>query len=475
MDLQAWLNENETSEETRETYRYFMRPEPKDIVSEILVDEETGQRYRWLKVGMVRNASDDSRKPTKVYLDPFPHIRIPDAKPLQGWYKAKVEQAGVRNRPCFTEAMLTQPYGGYCAIGCGFCYINSGMRGYRGTGLVSVPMNYGEQVRTQLSKIKTSAAGYFSSFTEPFFDLEKIYHNTQQGAQAFVDNGLPIFFLSRLQYPDWTYGLLKKSKYSYAQKSINTPHQEIWRRLSPGAAPLETHFEDIRRLRSEGIYVSIQVNPVVPGIVSHDDIELLFEKLADAGANHVIIKFVEASFSWAPTMVENMRKRFDDARADAFDALFKENIGGQRTIVEEYRMEGHRRYSAAAKRCGLTYATCYEYKMERNQYGEVINKLGKSIGSEFLTADQCHGHRVPMFTRKDLSQPFQEVEECPPSGCLTCSDDNDGKPRCDSGLFGQALALRSSDFKKSVRDEIPFPILNNKPKNPSDFENIFEG
>lgn len=818
MELDAWLASEETSDETRIAYEYFMRPEPKDVLSEIMVDEVTGQRYRWMSVGMTRNASAENKKGTKVYLDPIPHIRIKDAKPLQGWYKSKIEAAGVRDRPCFTDAMLTEPYGGYCAVGCSFsilageeidtpngprkieelkkgdlvygrtregrviveveattshwkseghvvveledgrelrdtgdhpffsasrgwvaaqdlkpgedledfnesvplsglshalsvraesmrqlfarsaftqrqqesdntgyasvpglprqdtlpsplvrllracgalpkwfsqeghnhlsegasevrgnaaaderarsaesgqhgsssfwaqvpgvssassgarsywesglqtlkevfvhgssgaylpnalalggldgyvagqpglllgvraggsqasqrdsvpprlqtfrremagseglllqgrpeeargssslrasdpsvgcrvsskarcvrvrtvpggltvydiqtstrnfyqrgilvhnCYINSGMRGYRGTGLVSVPEHYGEQVATMLGKMKTSAAGYFSSFTDPFLPLEDVYHNTQEGVKAFTDRGLPVFILSRKQYPKWAMDALMLNKHSYAQKSINTWDESMWRRLSPGAASLAVHMEDIRELRSRGVYVSIQVNPILPGLVTHDDVIKTFAMLAEAGANHVIVKFVEASFSWAPAMVERNQQRFADTHPEKikeFARLFTDNIGGQRTIQEEYRLEGHRLYRKAATELGLTYATCYEYKYARDEFGQILNKTGVSVGREYTTAEQCHGHKVPMYTRTSLTEKFAPVPECPPSGCLYCADENKaqpGKAKCGSDLFGAAIALRNKDYRNSVYDVAAAP------------------
>jgi DNA repair photolyase len=460
MDHAAWLQQgmDGADEPAKKAYNYFMRPEPRGDLGPIIEedDELTGTRvrYREGRVGMVRNAKDEDKKDVRIYLDPLPHIRIKDAKALQGWYqssdRAEPEQRH-RPRPCFTDAMLTEPYGGYCTVGCAFCYVNSGFRGYRGSGLISVPINYGEQVKKQISKMKTSAAGYFSSFTDPFLPLEDLYHNTQQGAQAFVDEGLPIFFLSRLRYPDWAVDLLTKNKYSYAQKSINTSDPEKWRKLSPGALPLKQHLEDIARLKSHGIYVSIQVNPILPGVVGHDDVRTLFKLLREAGADHVIVKFVEAGFSWAPAMVERIAKRFGPSMGSDFAALFCDNIGGQRTILESYRLEAHKLYRQWAIDLGLTYATCYEYAYERDPDGNILSKRGYSIGKEFLTADQCHGHRVPMFTRQSLDEPFREVEECPPSGCLTCADDNQGEPRCGSQLFGSAKALRTADFKESVK------------------------
>jgi DNA repair photolyase len=300
-------------------------------------------------------------------------------------------------------------------------------------------MGYGAHVRKQLSQMKSAQAGYFSSFTDPFMPLEETYHNTQQGAQAFIDAGLPIFFLSRLSYPDWAIDMLRLNLLSYAQKSINTPHEEDWRRLSARALPLANHFEEIRKLHDAGIYVSIQCNPVIAGIVSHEDIELLFEKLAEAGTDHVIVKFVEANHPWVPNMVENFTKKFGDNRAASFRELFTEKqAGAQTTITEEYRREGHRRYMKKATELGMTYSLCYEYTRRDGRW--------HSMGPEFITSEQCHGHRVPWHVRRNGR--FEALEVCPPSGCLSCADKNEGKPRCGSELLGSALALKMSDLRK---------------------------
>jgi DNA repair photolyase len=460
MDHAAWLDKGMegADEPAKEAYAYFMRPDPdmRDFLTGIETAEDplTGKvmRSRVARVGMLRNASDDQKREVRVYLDPLPHIRLDKAKPLQGWYQSKHNLSPTsRPRPCFTEAVLTEPYGGYCTVGCAFCYINSGFRGYRGSGLITVPVDYGAQTRAQIGRMRSSAAGYFSSFTDPFLPLEDYYHNTQQGAQAFTDAGLPVFFLSRLAYPGWAFDELRKSKYSYAQKSINTPDPDDWKKLSPGALPLMDHMDEIRALRRAGIYVSIQVNPIVPGIVNHDDVEQLFEMLAEAGANHVIVKFVEAAHSWAGAMVDRINKRFGDNRGAGFSQLFTQNIGSLKTVEEEYRLEGHARYAKKATSLGLTYATCYEYAYARNDDGTVIDKVGVNIGGRFMTSDQCHGHRVPMFSRLDTGVPFTEVAACPPSGCLTCADTTiDLKPRCGNELFGQAKALRAADYKQPV-------------------------
>ena len=346
-----------------------------------------------------------------------------------------------------------------CAVGCSFCYINSGVRGYRGTGLITVPLNYGDQLKAQIAKMNRSAAGYFSSFTDPFTPLENYYHNTQQGAEAFVEQGLPVFFLSRLPYPKWAVEILKQNKYSYAQKSINTPSPEDWRLLSPGALSLQGHLEEIAMLRRNKIYVSIQCNPILPGITTHRQVCELFDKLKKAGANHVIVKVVEAGYSWAPEMIARNKKRFGLKRGTQFEKLFTQNIGGQKTVEEKYRLEGHRIYKDHATRIGLTYATCYEYRYESANADGKVSKTGISIGREFTTADQCHGQRVPIFTRDSSDEMFREVEECPPSGCLYCAKENDGEARCGDELMGQAPALVFKDLKQPIGQGIPRELV----------------
>jgi DNA repair photolyase len=449
--------------DVQERYQYFMKPDPnqKEFVGEPVTefDEFTSKQatYRLAKVGMVRNAKDEDKRVVKVYLafegkKYAPHLRTDHGKPLQGWYQDKDNhKQNSRERPCFTEAMLTEPYGGYCTVGCAFCYINSGFRGYRGSGLLMVPLNYGDQVAKELSRFKTAAAGYFSSFVEPFIEVEELYHNTQRGAEAFVQEGLPIFFLSRLLYPDWAVDLLTQNPYSYAQKSLNTGSDEDWAKLSPGAASLKDHLEDLRRLRSRGIYTSIQVNPILPGIISHDHVRNLFEKLAAVGNNHVIVKFVEAGYSWSTAMVERVASRFSPERVAVFKELFTENQpGSQKSVQQAYRLEAHQLYRSWATELGMTYSTCYEYAKGAN------GKWG-SIGRLMATSAQCHGQQVPVYTRRSLGDRFQAVAQCPPSGCLYCGEATEergleGPSLCGSKRFGAARALRAPDYKRCVYD-----------------------
>ncbi len=260
-------------------YDFHMKNEPHMNKTDIEIDPETGWRFTFRDIGMTRNAKNT--KEHKVFLDPLPHIVLPQNIPLRGWYKGKYEKPNVRPRPCDTDSILSQPYGGFCSVGCSFCYINNGNRGYRGQGITTVDPDYGEKCKKQLDGMNVSWAIYMSSFIDPFLEIEDYYHNTQSLATTATVLGIPIYFLTRKVVPAWAYDLLTKNQYSYMQFSINTPDADDWRRLSPKAISLEDNFEQVREMKRRGIYVSIQVNPIVAGITTNDQVVEVIHKLAE--------------------------------------------------------------------------------------------------------------------------------------------------------------------------------------------------
>jgi hypothetical protein len=145
------------------------------------VEDRTGLRWRMERIAALRGGK--RARLVKVFIDPVRHIRAAP-KPLQGWYKAR--GCAGRERTCMTEALLLAPYAGLCPVRCVYCYLNHGTRGYQGAKLTTAPVDYGGFVRRELVKVKTSPAGYLSSFTDPFNVLESVYHNTEAAARAFV-------------------------------------------------------------------------------------------------------------------------------------------------------------------------------------------------------------------------------------------------------------------------------------------------
>lgn len=404
-------------------------------------DPATGFRYTHRDVGVIKNSPPDRMKELKVFLDPSPHVVLDQSVQLQGWYKSKREAPGRRSRGCHTEALLAKPYGGRCPVSCTYCYINNGVRGYQGQGISVVDPKYPEKFRRQVSRLKTAAHIYLSPFTDPFNPLEDHYHNTQGVMEACAEFNLPMLVTTRRPVPEWAWPLLRKNPHSYIHFSLNTPDAEAWAQLSPGAASLAEILEQVKKAKKLGIYVGMQINPIVPGLTSTAEIVKLIKMVKKAGASHCIFKFVELVYPAVKPFRAVLAARFGEKVAAGFDAVMTDNSSGVKTAAEEYRREALAIFKKTCDEVGVTMALCHEF--ENVDGGASIPMSG------FQSAESCHGKSVPMYTRDSTAQAFRALTSCPPSGCLKCEESaGAGKPPCGSALLQQATALKLSDYAK---------------------------
>lgn len=397
------------------------------------VDEERGP-FDVIPLAMVLGGKTT---PTPVYKTPMKHMVLDQSIPPRGWYKSKIEADRVRPRPCYTEALLTSPFLGYCPVGCSFCYINNGSRGYRATGLPTVDPDYPEKYHKQLKKMMVGGAGYMTSFSEAFHKLEDTYHVTERLTNVFLEEGLPIFYCTRRLPMEFAVDALQVSPYSYCQFSINTSVHDDYRKLSPGSAKLDEMFKMIERLHSLGVYISIQCNPIHPGITSLDELKELVRILASVGTDHIIFKFVEQVMNSRKIIVDRLASRhFNPAKVELFDKLFNQVIGGVYTIQQDVRIEWLEELLATTRANRMTMSTCYEYYEN--------GKAGANLAPYFTTSDQCHGRGVPIHYRPALGEKFQPLPGCYRKGCLYCAEY--GTRACRNEVLLQANALEYGDL-----------------------------
>ena len=399
-------------------------------------EDERGP-YDVIPLAMLRGGEAE---PFKVHKKPMKHIIVDQSIPPRGWYKAKVERTKrIRPRPCYTEALLTSPYGGFCPVGCSFCYINNGSRGYRSTGLPTVDLNYPDKFRNQLAKMRISGAAYMTSFSEPFHYLESTYHITQRLTEMFVEDGLPIFYCTRHNPPDWAVEALLQNPYSYIQWSVNTSNARDYKKMSPGAANLHDIFDKVQDLSELGIYTSFQCNPIQAGITTLDELLDLVGIAGEIGLDHMIFKFAEQVFNARDIIIDRLRqRRFDTERINEFDSMLNQVIGGVYTIQEDVRIEWLDALLDATREAGVSMSTCYEY------YDD--GKAGANLAPFYTTSDQCHGRGVPVHFRPELGEPFQPLAGCYRKGCLYCADY--GTEACNNEILLNAQALQYSDLRK---------------------------
>lgn len=375
-------------------------------------------------------------KPYKVYLKPMKHI-INDSNPNpRGWYKGKHETGRRRIRPCYTEAIITTPYSGYCHVGCRFCYIDGGSRGYKATGIPTVSPSYPEHMRKQIGKMMTCPGFYISPYTEPFQLLEEKYEVVHRLTDVIVENGLPFYYLSRRIPPDWAVDALQQNPYSYMQWSINSSNTEIYKKMSPGSYTIEEVMDKIQELHNKGIYISIQIDPILPGIVDLDDIVKLVHLISENGGDHVIFKIMEQ-------VTGNRKMLFERLRAgklegvDTLESLLTQIIGGVCNVRQDVRVDWWNVLLEETRKVGITMSLCFEYFDD--------GKAGANLAPYFTTADQCHGRGVPMYFRPELEAPFQPLAGCYRKGCLWCEEY--GTHACKSETLLEAKALKYSDYK----------------------------
>jgi DNA repair photolyase len=397
------------------------------------IDDGTDENgdYEIIPLSMIRGGE---LKPAKVYKRPMRHI-VNDSNPApRGWYKNKHEPGRVRPRPCYTEAVLTVPYGGYCHIGCKFCYVDNGTRGYRSTGIPTVSPSYPDILRRKIAKMQIANAFYISSFTEPFQVLEDRYHITQRLTQVLAAEGLPLFYLSRRIPPDWAIDALQQNPYSYMQWSINSSDSAIYKMMSPGSYTIPEVMTSMRQLADLGIYISVQCNPVLPGIVSLDDLKELVRLIAANGGRHVIFKFVEQVTGGRKILLERLKKL---PGVGKLDECLTQVIGGVYTIDQAMRVDWLNALLIETRKCGITMSTCYEYYADGG--------AGANLAPYFTTSDQCHGRGVPMFYRPEPDARFEPLPGCYRKGCLYCADF--GTKACGNEILLQAKALVYKDYQ----------------------------
>ncbi len=365
----------------------------------------------------------------------------------RGWYKGKHEPKNRRPRPCYTEAVLTTPYSGYCNVGCKFCYVNMGTRGYKSTMLPTVNEDYPDQMEKQLAKMMTTAAAYMSSYTETFQELEDTYHITERLSRVFNKHGVPIFYLSRKIPPEWVEETLTANPYSYMQWSVNTSNPKTLRRISPGIFKLDDLLKHIERFSSLGIYTSFQVNPILPGVTSKAEWLELIRMLAGAGADHLIFKFVEESYPQKKVMLAKLRESKVDG-IDELDRLLCDTFGHQYYIQQDLRIEWLTEALELTRSLGITMSTCYEY------YNNGAS--GASMAPWFTTSDQCHGPSVPMHYRPAPGEKFVPLPGCYRKGCLYC--EQFGTKSCQNDKLLSASQLQYKDYREIDLSVIPADV-----------------
>jgi DNA repair photolyase len=298
---------------------------------------------------------------------------------------------------------------------------------------------YPDALRKQVGSMQMASAAYMSSFAEPFQILEGQYNVTQRLSQVFIDNNLPMFYLSRLIPPSWAIDALQQNPYSYMQWSVNTSNDAVYKKMSPGSYHIDDVLKSVNHLSSLGIYTSFQCNPILPGIVTLDELVTLVHLAAQAGLRHIIFKFVEQVFNNRKLLLDRLRANRLEG-VDELDKVFTQTIGGVYTVDQDVRLEWLNVLLEETRKADITMSLCYEYYAD--------GAAGANLAPYFTTSDQCHGRGVPVYYRPEPSKQFEPLPGCYRKGCLYCADY--GTKACNNEILQEARALTYKDYR-SIR------------------------
>ncbi len=351
------------------------------------------------------------------------HIRVESNKKIHNWYPGK--------RECTSERMLLNPYIG-CEVECFFCYALSYpgiFQKFRKDKIIFVYENFVENVKNQIDRLNVAFCGYLSPVTEPFQTLENIYHLSEKTIELFVENNIPIEFITKSIIPDSIIEKIKHQKHSFGQISILTPFEEKRKLLMKKGAETKELFKNIKKLSQNGIFTVCRIDPIIPFITdSEKEIQILIKMAVENGAKHIIASVMDIPQSIKKDILNYIKKTFGTEIGRKIEQLYKEKIGSWFHADIEYRK---RVFSFLREMCdknNVSFSLCMEYEI----------KNGKIIGlnREFMSSSNCEGIDIPIYFRKNNKfLPF----DCK-GDCLKCK-----KAKC--GIYELAQGNKNEDYR----------------------------
>ncbi|MGE4356976.1 MAG: radical SAM protein [Candidatus Omnitrophota bacterium] len=357
---------------------------------------------------------------------PLLHSLVTTKKEMHGWYRGK--------RECTAERLLINPYNG-CSVNCFYCYARA-LPGYfkifSQKNIIFVCKDFDKVIAKQLDSLNIVSCGYLSPVTDPFQELEKVYHLSEKIIEEFVKRNIPIEFITKCKIPDRVIDLIKTQKHSFGQISILTTNENLRKILAPGGASTEELFCNLKKLSEKNIFSVCRIDPILPFITdAKDELFRLIERAIDSGARHIIASILDIPLRMKNFVLHKIKKYFGSEIYANYISLYSEKIGylnaeiGYRRRIFEFLKE-----FCSKKR--ITFSLCMEYEIKDNKI--------KGLNREFMTSNNCEGIDIPLYVRKGRS--FDVLYECS-GNCLNCS-----KPLC--GIKDLAMANPSAsrkDFK----------------------------
>lgn len=178
--------------------------------------------------------------------------------------------------------------------------------------------------------------------TDPYQPIERSYRITRSVLALMVETSHPIVITTKsarvVEDIDLLVQLASKQLTGVAI-SVTTLDSKIARTLEPRASSPMTRLAAVRKLADAGIYVHVNISPIIPGITDHE-IEDIAAAAAEHGASSISWIPVRLPHEVAPLFRNWLEAHYPDRAAKVMN-LIREMRGGKDNDAEFFtRMQG---------------------------------------------------------------------------------------------------------------------------------------
>jgi len=224
-----------------------------------------------------------------------------------------------------------------CEHGCIYCYARPSHAFHDlSPGLDFESRLFAKPDAANLLRKTLSKAGYrpepiaIGTNTDPYQPIERAYRITRQILEVMVETRHPIVITTKSAKVTEDIALLAnlaKDDLTGVALSITTLDAKLARLLEPRASTPMKRLEAVRELANAGIYVHVNIAPIIPAITDHE-IESIVETAAEYGARSISWIPIRLPHEVAPLFRDWLDLHFPE-RADKVMNIIRELRGGK--------------------------------------------------------------------------------------------------------------------------------------------------
>ena len=224
--------------------------------------------------------------------------------------------------------------------------------------------NAAELLRQTIAKPNYQPANLaIGTNTDPYQPIEKRFRITRQILEVMLETLHPVVITTKSNRVVDDIDLLVRlavQQLTAVTISVTTLDAGTARLLEPRAPSPPRRLEAVRKLSEAGIYVHVNIAPVVPGITDHE-IEAIVAAAADCGAKSTSFIPMRLPHEVAPLFEEWLENHYPDRRSKVM-SIVRQMRGGKRNDAEFHsRMRGQgpwaelirTRLAIASRKAGL--------------------------------------------------------------------------------------------------------------------------